>query len=230
MLIKKYWIWLFLAVLAADTIVLAIHDVNAHVFLKILLMPLLMAGLLREKKNVPQKNWRVILAGLIMAWAGDTALLFSSNNSSFFIIGLVCFLGTHLAYTIYFFRYNGWSRIWFYKHPILSFTVILYSVLLLGFLLPSLHNLMYPVAAYTLVITIMLLQALSASPFLPAAVNKLFIPGAIFFVISDSMLAWDKFHRPFLFADSLIIATYGVAQLLIVLGAIANTDKKLNVA
>jgi uncharacterized membrane protein YhhN len=230
MLIKKYWIWLFLAVLAADTIVLAIRDVNAHVFLKILLMPLLMAGLLGEKKNTPEKNWRVILAGLIMAWAGDTALLFSSNNNLFFIIGLVCFLGTHLAYIIYFFRYNRWSREWFYKHPILSFIVILYSVLLLGYLLPSLHNLMLPVAAYTLIITIMLLQALSATPFLPAASNRLFIPGAILFVLSDSMLAWDKFSRPFPFADSLIIATYGIGQLLIVLGAIANTDKKLDIA
>jgi len=230
MLIKKYWIWLFLVVLAADTIVLAIPNATIHVFLKILLMPLLMAGLLAEKKNLPEKNWRVILAGLVMAWAGDTALLFSADNNPFFIIGLVCFLGTHIAYIVYFFRYNKWSRKWFYHHPIISFIVILYSVVLFGFLLPSLHNLMVPVAIYTLVITIMLLQALSATPFIPVKCSKLFIPGAILFVISDSMLAWDKFSQPFPFAASLIMATYGAAQLLIVLGAIANTDKKLTAA
>jgi uncharacterized membrane protein YhhN len=230
MLKKRYWIGVFLAVLAADSIVLAIPDTGVHVFLKILLMPLLMAGLIREKKNANENNWRVILAGLIMAWAGDTALLFSTNNSLFFIIGLVCFLGTHLAYIIYFFRYNRWSRKWIYEHPVLSFIVVLYSVLLLGFLLPSLHQLMLPVAVYTLVITIMLLQALSATPFLPANCNRLFVPGAIFFVISDSMLAWDKFSHPFPFANSLIIATYGIGQLLIVLGAIANTDEKLKIA
>ena len=32
MLVKKYWVWLFLAVLAADTFVLVIRHVNAHVF------------------------------------------------------------------------------------------------------------------------------------------------------------------------------------------------------
>jgi uncharacterized membrane protein YhhN len=230
MLIKKYWIWLFLAVLAADVIVLAIPQTNTHVFLKILLMPLLMAGLLAEKKDKHEKNWRVILAGLLLAWAGDTLLLFSADDNQFFILGLVCFLGTHIAYIIYFFRYNKWSRQWFYRHPILSFLVILYAVAYLGFLMPSLHHLMYPVAAYTLVISIMLLQALSAQPFIPPACNKLFIPGAICFIISDSLLAWDKFSQHFPFADSLIIATYGVAQLLIVRGAALNTDKKLDPA
>jgi uncharacterized membrane protein YhhN len=47
---------------------------------------------------------------------------------------------------------------------------------------------------------------------------KLVAIGAILFVISDSLLALNKFYVPFYFADISIIFTYGLAQLFIVLG------------
>jgi uncharacterized membrane protein YhhN len=45
--------------------------------------------------------------------------------------------------------------------------------------------------------------------------------GALLFVISDSLLAIDKFYQPLPFAGVLIILTYGLAQLFITTGAIS---------
>ena len=43
--------------------------------------------------------------------------------------------------------------------------------------------------------------------------------GALLFVISDSVLAINKFYQPFEVAGVIIMLTYGLAQLFIVEGA-----------
>jgi uncharacterized membrane protein YhhN len=44
--------------------------------------------------------------------------------------------------------------------------------------------------------------------------------GALLFVISDSLLAINKFYQLFQISDMLIMSTYGLAQLFIAKGAI----------
>jgi len=227
MLLKKYWLYCFLCLLIADAIALILHWKEAHFLLKFLLMPVLIIGLLHNKSHLREKNWRLILAGLITSWAGDVLLLFSENMQLFFILGLVCFLCTHLAYIIYFSRYHNGifqqmgRRIW------LTITVGLYSLLLLWYLWPGLGDLRIPVIIYTIVITVMALQALFAKLFLPYKIGNLFAIGAMAFIISDSLLAIDKFNNPFFLSNALIMVTYGIAQLTIVYGAIINRDTKL---
>jgi len=65
----------------------------------------------------------------------------------------------------------------------------------------------------------MLVQALQTGNIKnrPAAIRM--IAGAILFIISDSLLAINKFYQPFENAGILIMFTYGVAQLLITLGS-----------
>ena len=58
--------------------------------------------------------------------------------------------------------------------------------------------------------------------------GKLMMIGALLFVISDSVLAVNKFYSSFMEAGMIIMFTYGIAQLLIVQGAIEyiSRDKK----
>ena len=120
MLIKKYWIDCFLLLLIADTISAAVDWKGGHFFFKSLLMPVLMIGLLHHKRVTAEKNWRLILAGLITAWAGDVLLLFSEDRQQFFMFGLVCFLCTHLAYILYFSRYHR-GIFPLYKRPFIAY-------------------------------------------------------------------------------------------------------------
>jgi uncharacterized membrane protein YhhN len=136
----------------------------------------------------------------------------------------VCFLFTHIAYIIYFSRYHSGVLHRLQKNPFVSALIILYSLLLISFLWPHLGALLAPVIIYTIIITTMVLHAWSAKPYLSTATGLLFIAGLIAFVISDSMLAVDKFYKPFYLSNTLIIITYGIAQLLIVRAAIKNND------
>ncbi|MES2648357.1 MAG: lysoplasmalogenase [Bacteroidota bacterium] len=224
MLFKKYWLPCFLFLLLADTLSLLAHSATLHILFKFMLMPVLMTGLLQNKKQLDEKNWRVILAGLITAWAGDVLLLFSANKELFFILGLVCFLCTHLTYIVYFNRYHNGFLEFLKQQPVVTAIVVLFAASLLAFLWNGLGGLLIPVIVYTIVITVMVLHAVAARKFVSIPIGILFVSGAIAFILSDSILAIAKFHEPFLYADAAIMITYGIAQLLIVNGAIKNGD------
>ena len=51
--------------------------------------------------------------------------------------------------------------------------------------------------------------------------RTLMIAGAVLFIISDSILAINKFYQSFEYAGIAIMLTYGIAQLLITFGASA---------
>jgi uncharacterized membrane protein YhhN len=52
----------------------------------------------------------------------------------------------------------------------------------------------------------------------------LILAGAAFFMISDSLLALNKFYEPLPFSNISIISTYALAQYSIVLGILKQND------
>jgi uncharacterized membrane protein YhhN len=163
---------------------------------------------------------------LIASWLGDLFLL-KGAEPAFFIAGLLSFLTTHVLYIIYFRQYKpSLDQTWFWKHPILSFLVAAYGIAYYAFLLEKLGSMVIPVAVYCVVITIMLLQAMACQDTVKGSVYRLFVGGAALFVLSDSILAFNKFYQPLPWSGVAIMATYGIAQLLITNGAIANGDRK----
>jgi uncharacterized membrane protein YhhN len=195
---------------------------------KALLMPVLFGWLILAKKFKIDKNWKLIAIGLATAWAGDVSLLFTSRHATFFIVGLLCFLATHLFYIWYYFRYTYTSQVSLIRlSPVSSIFVILFSLLFFAYLLPYLGNMTLPVAVYTIVITFMLLKALSIVQTVAPRIASIFIAGSALFVLSDSVLALNKFSNSFSLASAVIMITYGCAQWLIVKGATENTDDKM---
>ena len=75
-----------------------------------------------------------------------------------------------------------------------------------------------------------MLQALAAEGNMFHGSGKLFKIGAFVFIISDTLLALNKFYKPFEMGDVSVMLTYGIAQLLIVSAAIKNEDRKPNFA
>ena len=77
-----------------------------------------------------------------------------------------------------------------------------------------------PVLVYGIVISIMFLLALHMLFVRNKEAGKLMMLGALLFVASDSILAINKFYSSFEYAGIAIMLTYGIAQLLITLGAV----------
>lgn len=103
--------------------------------------------------------------------------------------------------------------------------VAAYGVGLVSLLLPYLGPLQVPVIIYAVVICTMLFCSIHIYPKLTAPANQYFVAGALLFVLSDSILAINKFYSPLPLGGCWIMLTYCAAQYLIVSGCIARREK-----
>lgn len=215
---KKFWIILYLAVLAADLFAVYTNNETLRYITKPLLMPLLIVLFIFQTTgfNSSLKKW--IVLALAFSWAGDVLLIFESTNGNFFIFGLVAFLIGHIFYILFFenvIRKEGLRKNYWWFLP-----VIVYYIALIYFLSPKLGDMRLPVRIYGIVISYMLIQALQTGRIKHMAAATLMIGGAVLFITSDSILAINKFYESFGYAGIAIMLTYGIAQLLIILGAV----------
>ncbi|MBC5784723.1 sterol desaturase family protein [Ramlibacter sp. USB13] len=149
-----------------------------------------------------------LLAALLLCLAGDVFLMLPGP----FIPGLVSFLCAHLCYLALFRQ----GQPWFASRRALAGTLAA-AVVMYAILFPHLGPvLQVAVAAYALVIALMAAQAIGRATVLrdPAAMGV--AVGAVFFMLSDALLAINRFAQPLPMAQFLVLATYYVAQVLIV--------------
>lgn len=161
-----------------------------------------------------------MLTALFFSWLGDIFLMLDDPKGFFFIIGLVCFLTTHIFYIIYFLRIRSAAVSLLQKQSLLALLVIGYGIALIWILFPHLGKMLLPVVVYATVICTMLLCSLHVYNKVNKPANDMFIFGALLFVLSDSLLAINKFLEPLPYAGISIMLTYCAAQYFIVTGFI----------
>jgi uncharacterized membrane protein YhhN len=182
---------------------------------KAALMPLLIiVFLVAGSKNVPV--WPVILA-LLFSLAGDVILEFADSHENLFVVGLLCFMITQIIYLILFYR-KGTLK----KTGIYIGIVFLYGILLVAFLYNDLNEMRIPVMVYAAVILSMLSAAITRVNSVSLPGFLLVLSGAVLFVLSDSMIAVNKFSFAFTGAPALIMITYILGQYLIIKGLIKS--------
>ena len=170
----------------------------------------------------------LLLLAIGLSLSGDIFLLFDKSGSPNFIFGLISFLLAHIFYILLFVQVKRSyfpQRRW---NPWIIVALLLYVVVLIYILNPYLGDLKIPVIVYALVLTGMLITAWHAFDFNNRSGGGWIITGAVCFVLSDSLLAFNKFYAPIEFAGIAIMLTYGIAQLLIAAGVtkfIHSADK-----
>lgn len=209
---------IFWIVVGADIFGIATGITSLHYFAKPLLIPLLILLLIFSKTVAPHKI--LLVTGLIFSWLGDMFLLFENSNALFFIFGLVCFLITHIFYIIYFNKIKSDKPSLLFKQPLSAIFVIGYGIFLVWLLFPYLAELKIPVMVYALVICTMLLCSIHIFYKVNTPANRYYLTGAFLFVLSDSILALNKFYFSFTLAGVFIMLTYCAAQYFIVRGFI----------
>ena len=162
--------------------------------------------------------WVLLMAAQGGSLAGDVFLMFPG----FFIPGLVSFLVAHLFYVALFKS----GQTWFPHRGALAATlgigVAMYAFLWTGGLPPALRA---PVAAYVLVIALMAAQAIGRATMLRDAPSLWVAIGAGFFMLSDSLLATNRFVTLLPMAQIWVLATYYAAQALIVAGMVQGAAR-----
>jgi uncharacterized membrane protein YhhN len=149
----------------------------------------------------------ILMAGLAFSLVGDCLLMLPG----LFIPGLVAFLIAHLFYIALFRQ----GLPWFPDRRALVATLLV-GAGMYAFLFPGLNPVLrFAVAAYVVVIALMAAQAIGRAVVLrdKAAIGVAI--GAGFFMLSDALLATNRFAVPLPMAQFWVLATYYVAQILI---------------
>lgn len=153
-----------------------------------------------------------LLIALVGSWFGDTFLMLQGTNPSFFIFGLGSFLLAHIAYILAFAKFDAALP----TSGVIITSVLFfgYSILLSYVLWSGLGEMKIPVILYAFVLTMMGIYGVIKN----LRISNLVVIGAILFILSDSMIAYDKFVEPFNSSRFLIMSTYISAQFLIIRG------------
>jgi len=194
----------------------ALGAVELHRVFKPLTMLVAMAVVLAHVRGAADRLRRsdaLLLVALAFSLAGDAFLMFPG----FFIPGLVAFLLAHLAY-IALFRQDA---PWFASRRALAATlgigVAMYAFLWQGGLPGALRG---PVAAYVLVIALMAAQAMGRATVQRNPAALAVAVGTGFFMLSDALLATNRFVSPLPMSQAWVLGTYYAAQVLIVMGVL----------
>ncbi|UQD56795.1 lysoplasmalogenase [Flavobacterium sp. K5-23] len=193
-------------------------------FMKPFLIPFLILAVYNQE-YFTTKN--ILLAALTFSWIGDIILLFADTAEIYFILGLIAFLISHIVYIILFSKQLKTIR---KKNKAIYWigitAIIVYLMVMLAVLFPNLGDLKIPVFVYAMVISTMLLFAFKGYFIWGKPANNYILLGAVFFVTSDSILAFNKFYEPVIWSSFFIMATYLLAQYLIVIGILKLNQKK----
>lgn len=208
---------LFFLLLVMNMIGSEVGNVLLQYLSKPLLMPVLALFFVTNTGKSPSPLTKWVLAALFFSWAGDVLLMFQDKIPDFFLFGLSAFLLAHIFYITFFHSIRIKEGI--KGKLILLLPVALYYGVLIFWLSPYLGDMKMPVVIYGLIISFMLMLALHMPFVRNNEAGKLLVTGALLFVLSDSVLAINKFYRPFQFAGIAIMLTYGLAQYFIVKGA-----------
>lgn len=152
-----------------------------------------------------------------------TALLISSAGDfllelpGMFAAGLAAFLTAHLVYTAAFIRRRARHRTLSRARGLAIACVLIFAVAFGGWIAPAAGALKIPVVLYIAAITAMVVSSIAArfrSNWIPA--------GAILFLVSDAVLATNRFRTTMPMRDYIVWCAYYAGQFLIAWGSVED--------
>ena len=205
----------FTSIAVIHLIALFLNNTDLAFYSKPLLMPSLLIYFLLTTKASPLRLW--VGVALVMSFFGDTFLMFAHFKSMYFLLGLVSFLMAHVAYIFINYKATEPGSSGFNFH----WSDLIFVIFGIGFfyvLSSSLGEMFYPTMVYTAVICMMAISARQRMGNANDLSVKLVLAGACLFVMSDSILAYNKFVENIPYERILVMTTYLSAQWLIIEG------------
>lgn len=173
---------------------------------------LIIAVTLYPAAEVAETYRNLIFAGLLFSLAGDVFLMLPSDR---FLWGLGNFLVAHFLYVFAFAGQFEWVVVW----PLLALCLGVVG-LAAGIAWPRVGKLLPAVLLYIAAIAGMFWQAGSWWWTTGDTAALLAFAGAGFFVVSDGLLGFNRFVKPFASAEFLLLSTYYTAQWLIAVSVV----------
>lgn len=162
---------------------------------------------------------KFLLLGLVFSVGGDTLLMFVEHGPQmevFFLLGLGSFLIAQLCYTYALWSYPVAREGLIFRKPWLMIFFLGYLVWILSALWSGIPAPMrLPVGVYATAIVAMAISSANLYGRTTPTIFRGFFAGVLLFVLSDTLIALNKFGEPIAGARFAIMLTYLAAQFLI---------------
>ncbi len=170
---------------------------------------------------------KLVQFGLFFSWIGDIALMFNDKVEILFVVGLAAFLIAHLGYAYAFIKNISDSNNTFSLSAAVLMAVPFVLVTGSFFFymkdgLPS--DLFIPVLAYTIVISAMGITSAWRKGHVKSKTYNWILAGAVLFILSDIVIAINKFIIDFNYDAVLNMVLYLSGQFMITIGAIYHQE------
>jgi len=222
-----YLVAIFLLIIIAHVWSIYIGNERIEHFTKPVLVPVLAFYFLWNTKTVSSGLKKWIAGALFFSWAGDILLIFVPSDPGFFTAGLIAFLFAHVFYIFFFHAIRMYEKI--KGKFFLLLLVFIYYMAFMSMLSPWLGTMKFPVRIYGVVICFMLMLSMHMLYIKNKKAGWKMFSGALLFIVSDSVLAVNKFYIPFIEAGIITMVTYAAAQLLLVQGAVEYIKDELEI-
>lgn len=212
-------LWIYAAVAVANVYANLIDSQEIEQFTKPLLMPLLIFYVYRSSIGKTTARILLLSAALLFSWLGDLVLMYQADQL-YFMAGIGFFLIAQILYIVV-------LRKSMYQVPspkvmhVLPF--VAYAGILFYLLLPA-GDFTVPIMIYGLVIMVMAITARIREGNTSQESFRWALYGSLFFLLSDSILAFNAFQSPIPFSGIWIMGTYCAAQVLLVLGLLKHAE------
>ncbi|MFY8275411.1 lysoplasmalogenase [Pseudoalteromonas sp. SSDWG2] len=150
-----------------------------------------------------------VFVGLVLSLLGDIFLMLKKD---YFLQGLIAFFFAHVAYVVAFTHTCEFAL-----STMLLVALLVYAGLLIAILNKQLGRLRIPVYAYAAALTLMVLTSYNFYQVSDYQLGVFTFVGALFFMVSDSILAYRRFIKSYIWSQPAILLTYYLAQTLIAL-------------
>ena len=207
---SKYWLYLFIICGIVEVLAEGVNNHNLIMVSKPLLMPLLAGYAYYKSRESGVAIAKALLAALFFSFLGDVILL-----SGQFILGLIAFLIGHVFYIML--NLRGKPNLRFdFQTLLLMLPIIGFSGFMLSKIAANQSGLLLPITLYSSMLCTLFYTGLLARQNRTQQAWAILMAGISLFIISDAMIAINRFVLPFNGAGVAIMASYIIAQLLLV--------------
>ena len=163
-----------------------------------------------------------VMLAFFFSWVGDNLLMLSGENEMLFYAGVGGFFCAQIVYIYIFSTFSESTGSGFVQRtPAIIFLFFLYLAGVYIFLAPGLEGIMKPIIiVYAISLIAMSVMALNRNGRVNYPSFILTFSGSLLFVLSDSLIALNKFSFAIPQGGFLIMITYIAAQYLIMRGLI----------
>ncbi len=197
-----------------------VEDLTINRFTKPLLIPVLIYWVFLKAAGYVPLSRLLLAGGLVLAWVGDV-LLIHQGQELYFLGGLGAFLVMQVLYVIVFYNSMHQQK-WPPFNLIIPFLLVFLSVGYSAFIYA--RPMWVSISFYMLSILSMLAFAMNRRNQTNSRSFSFVVIGAALFVLSDSLIGFNKFIGAIPLASFLIMATYIPAQYFIVQGIMKHEE------